>query len=87
MKTVSDFMKMILTRIGGDTADAKDAFFTKGSTTTDGRNARQVFWEKISDIGWRKKTKQTWETLDVFATAPLTDAEWTELMAEFERLL
>ena len=48
--------------------------------------AHRDFLEHLKTLGWEKRTLEAEDTDNVYASAPLSDAEWDELEAEFYKL-
>lgn len=46
-----------------------------------------VFWDKLNDLGWQRKTQQAEQCGDVDATAFVSDEEYEALLAEAHALL
>ena len=74
--TVRDFMEFILKEAG---VSAHDEFVMLSEK-------HLAFFNKLNLLGWEKRTKQPKETLDVDATALLTNDEWHALETEFYQL-
>jgi len=49
-------------------------------------NEQRLFWEKLNDLGWSKKTKEAQECADIDATAFLSQQEETDLIHEYRKI-
>lgn len=46
-----------------------------------------ALWRELNDLGWEKRTAEIEHTINVDATAPLSDREWDALNIKFQALL
>lgn len=74
MRTVQEFKDFMLKRAGVQKSGQLKS------------RAEKDFWRKLNDLGWEKKTKSPDETPNIDAVAPLTDAEWDQLVYELQQL-
>ena len=76
MRSVRDMLEHVLP--SNATEDERLTFFELPG--------RHEFWQNLYRLGAKKATKESSECDDIYATAPLTDAEWDELLTEFKAL-